>query len=99
MKISEASLENILQFCTGLKRVPPTGLKDPITIKCLFTSPLPINCTHNNLVDVNTVEIVVIILFNVYKYIIYTAPRKRSRFSVVQNCFEIYFHSLMLLLP
>ena len=37
----EASLENILQFCTGLKRVPPMGLKDPITIKYLFTSPLP----------------------------------------------------------
>ena len=34
----KASLENIVQFCTGLKRVPPMGLKNPITIKCFFTS-------------------------------------------------------------
>lgn len=37
----EASLENILQFCTGLKRVPPMGLRDRIAVKYLLTSPLP----------------------------------------------------------
>ena len=37
----EATLEHVLQFCTGLKRVPPMGLKDRITIKFLFISPLP----------------------------------------------------------
>ena len=37
----EASLEHILQFCTGLKRIPPMGLKDQIKIKYLLTSPLP----------------------------------------------------------
>ena len=40
-KQREASLEHVLQFCIGLKRVPPTGLKDRITVKYLFTSPLP----------------------------------------------------------
>ena len=35
----EASLEQVLQLCTGLKCVPPIGLKDQVTY--LFTSPLP----------------------------------------------------------
>ena len=37
----EATLEQMLQFCTGLKRIPPMGLKDRITIKFLCDSPLP----------------------------------------------------------
>ena len=37
----QATLEQILQFCTGLKRIPPMGMKDRITIKFLCASPLP----------------------------------------------------------
>ena len=37
----EATLEQVLQFCTGLKRIPPMGLKDRITIKFLCNCPLP----------------------------------------------------------
>lgn len=35
------SLEDILSFTTGLKRMPPMGLKDPIKVKFLNRSPLP----------------------------------------------------------
>lgn len=35
-RVREASLEQILQFCTGLKRVPPMGLRDRITIKYML---------------------------------------------------------------
>ena len=37
----ETSLEQILLFCTGLRRVPPMGLRNRITIDFLSTSPLP----------------------------------------------------------
>ena len=37
----KATLGQLLQFCTGLKCIPPMGLKDCITIKFLTDSPLP----------------------------------------------------------
>ena len=37
----KASLEDILSFATGLKRIPPMGLKDCIKIEFLHRSPLP----------------------------------------------------------
>jgi hypothetical protein len=37
----KATLEEILSFVTGLRRIPPMGLKECIKIEFLRTSPLP----------------------------------------------------------
>ena len=52
----EASLEQILQFCTGLKCVPPMGLKDRIAVKYLNTSPLPMAEACFSIIQLPTVH-------------------------------------------
>ena len=52
----KASLEDILSFTTGLKRIPPMGLKECIKIEFLHRSPLPEAETCFSIIKLPTVH-------------------------------------------
>ena len=52
----EASLQQILLFCTGLKKIPPMGLKERITIKFLTISQLPMAHACFSVIELPTVH-------------------------------------------